>query len=245
MVRNPVLNKLLKEGDIPVKPRRSLSEETADTLRELILLEKVAPGTAIPERDLAELLGISRTPMREAMRLLEIEGLIEYSATRRPFVANPSIEMIKHYLSVIGSLEALGGELACAIATDAQLEHLQHLNAQMQNTSDTEDPLDFFKLDMDFHSSIVAYSANPPLIETHRQYNGRLFRARFVSSRMRLKRSQTLSQHQQITDALLERNASKTAQYLRNHLESAVENIENSYLAEQTQDSISEKDHTE
>ena len=232
MVRSPELNKLLQDGGIPVKQRRSLSEETADTLRELILTEKVSPGAAIPERDLAELLGISRTPMREAMRLLETEGLIEYSATRRPFVANPSFEMIKHYLAVIGSLEALGGELACKKASAQQLQHIQQLNEQMQNTSDGGDPLDFFKLDMKFHSSIVAYSANQPLIETHRQYNGRLFRARFVSSRLRLKRAQTLQQHQHITDALLAREPQKTAFYLREHLESAVENIENSYVVE-------------
>lgn len=241
MVRNPELHKLLEEGDIPVKQRRSLSEETADTLRELILTEKVAPGTAIPERDLAELLGISRTPMREAMRLLEIEGLIEYTATRRPFVANPSFALITQYLAVIGSLEALGGQLACDHATDEQLAEISHLNTQMHQTSDTEDPLNFFKLDMQFHTLIVAAGANAPLIETHRQYNGRLFRARFVSSRMRLKRAQTLSQHQKITQALLSRDKQKTAFYLNEHLESAIDNIEKSYLAEQSGKNTDEK----
>lgn len=242
MVRNATLNKLLQNGDIPVKPRRSLGEETATTLRELILLEKLAPGTPIPERDLAELLGISRTPMREAMRLLETEGLIEYSATRRPFVANPSFELITHYLAVIGSLEALGGELACKMATVKQLEVINQLNLQMQQTSDTEDPLDFFKMDMRFHSNIVEFSANAPLIETHRQYNGRLFRARFLSSRMRPKRAQTLRQHQQITDALMARDHQKTAFHLRAHLNSAVDNIHNSFQSGKPADVADRKD---
>ena len=61
-----------------VAPRRSLAEEAASTLRELILLEKLAPGTGFSERDLAEALGISRTPLKEAVRVLENEGLIEY-----------------------------------------------------------------------------------------------------------------------------------------------------------------------
>lgn len=236
MVRNPSLSKLLADGHIPVKTRKSLGEETADTLRELILLEKLAPGTSIPERDLAELLGISRTPMREAMRLLETEGLIEYTATRRPYVANPTIEDICQYLAVIGSLEALGGELACTVATDNQLQDISVLNEKMQDTSDTEAALNFFELDMQFHSSIVQTSANIPLIETHKQYNRRLFRARFVSSRMRLKRTQTLAQHQRITDALLARNPDDTARELRGHLHSAVENIKLAFEADQTND---------
>ena len=115
-------------------------------MRELILLEKLAPGTSIPERDLAELLGISRTPMREAMRLLETEGLIEYTATRRPYVANPTIDDICQYLTVIGSLEALGGELACTVATDKQLHHIKLLNDKMQPETNTEAALNFSNL---------------------------------------------------------------------------------------------------
>ena len=77
-----------------VPERRSLSAEAADTLRELILLEKLAPGTPVPERDLAEGLGISRTPLKDALRILETEGLIEYGPTRRPRIADPSLEAV-------------------------------------------------------------------------------------------------------------------------------------------------------
>jgi len=225
MARNSSLKKLLEDGHITVKTRKSLGEETADTLRELILLEKLAPGTSIPERDLAELLGISRTPMREAMRLLETEGLIEYTTTRRPYVANPTFDDICEYLTVISCLEALAGELACAAATDEQLHHIKLLNEKMQSASNAEATLNFFELDMQFHCGIVNASVNAPLIDTHTQYNRRLFRARFVSSRMRLKRTQTLSQHQQITDALMARHKDRTAAELRGHIRSAVENI--------------------
>ena len=160
MVRNPSLSKLMEDGHIPLKARKSLGEETADTLRELILLEKLAPGTSVPERDLAELLGISRTPMREAMRLLETEGLIEYTSTRRPYVANPTFDDICQYLAVIGALEALGGELACQVASDMDLDKISALNDKMQQTSDTEAALSFFELDMQFHSSIVQATAD-------------------------------------------------------------------------------------
>ncbi len=85
------LDELKTSGQPLLKPRRTLADEAADALRELILLEKLKPGIPVPERDLASVLGISRTPLREALKILEHEGLVEYSSTRRPFVANPSL----------------------------------------------------------------------------------------------------------------------------------------------------------
>ena len=214
-------------GDLPsLRARKTLAEAAADTLRELILLEKLAPGKQVPERDLAAALGISRTPMREAMRLLEVEGLIEYSATRRPRVADPTLEELAQYLSVLGALEGLAGEQACDNATDAEIETILALCRRMEETSDGGDALEFFKTDMAFHRAIVAASRNPPLIETHRQYNARLWRARFISSRRRPDRPGTLRQHTDIVEAMARRDGQATAAALRQHLRTAVTNIE-------------------
>ncbi len=208
-----------------MRPRRTLAEEAADNLREFILLGKLTPGTAIPERDLAEALGVSRTPLREALRLLEIEGLVEYSATRRPRVADPSLHELTQYISVLGALEALAGETACREATMAEIADIVRLAARMAEGSDTLKPLDFFRLDMQFHAAIVEASRNEPLIETHRQYNARLWRARFLSSQQVDRRDNTLSQHAEITDALQKRDAKATRRALRDHLKSTIENI--------------------
>ena len=217
------LETLKEEG--AVKPRRSLSEEAADTLREFILLGKMAPGTAVPERDLAEALGVSRTPLREALRLLEIEGLVEYSATRRPRVADPSLAELTQYISVLGALEGLAGETACAEATDAEIAHISRLGKEMADGSEMLEPLAFFQLDMKFHASIVEASRNEPLIETHRQYNARLWRARFLSSQQVDRRDNTLAQHEQIMFALTKRDAMATRRALREHLQSTISNI--------------------
>ncbi|MGA0251463.1 MAG: GntR family transcriptional regulator, partial [bacterium] len=99
------LDELKNSGQPLLRPRKSLAEEAAEALRELILLEKLKPGIPIPERDLASVLGISRTPLREALKILEHEGLIEYSSTRRPFVANPSLLELADLIKVIGALE--------------------------------------------------------------------------------------------------------------------------------------------
>lgn len=218
------IENLKEEGG--VRPRKTLADEAADKLREYILLGKLAPGTAIPERDLAEALGVSRTPLREALRLLEIEGLVEYSATRRPRVADPSLHELTQYISVLGALEALAGETACAEATMAEVAEIVRLGARMSKGSETLEPLEFFQLDMQFHAAIVEASRNEPLIETHRQYNARLWRARFLSSQQVDRRGNTLSEHAQIADALQKREAAATRRALRDHLKSTIENIE-------------------
>lgn len=225
----------LLPNDARVAPRRSLSDEAADTLRELILLEKLAPGMAFSERDLAEGMGISRTPLKEAIRVLESEGLIEYGPTRRPYVANPTVEELAQNLQVLGALESLAGELACTAATDAEIAEVAALCEQMNNAPEALDPLEYFKLDMAFHRKIIVAARNAPLIATHAQYNARLWRARFISSKRRGGRNSALGQHIDIIDALRRRDATETARQMRRHLETTVVNITAAYeTAEQS-----------
>lgn len=223
MSKDAWISSLKAEG--AVRPRRSLAEEAADNLREFILLGKLEPGTSIPERELADALGISRTPLREALRLLEIEGLVEYSASRRPRVADPSLEELTQYITVLGALEALAGETACTEATDAEIGSIVALGQEMADSSGDLEPLDFFRLDMRFHELIVEASRNLPLRDTHRQYNARLWRARFLSSQRVTRRENTLGQHDQISQALAARDPKATAQALRDHLKSTIDNI--------------------
>ena len=225
MAKTRTLTSLVADGDIKPNQRRSLSAETADKLRELILLEKLPPGMHIPERDLAEALGISRTPMREALRILEAEGLVDHTPTRRSRVANPTVEELAQSMRVLGMLEALGGELACSHAGESQLDAISALNTRMHAESGNVSPVEFFKMDMDFHTSIIAASGNAPLVETHSKYNAQLWRARFLSSRRMLGRVTTLQQHQDITDALLARDAKAAAAAMRLHIDTAIDNM--------------------
>ncbi len=212
-----------ESGQVP--ERRSLSTEAADALRELILLEKLAPGTPVPERDLAEGLGVSRTPLKDALRILEVEGLIEYGPTRRPRVADPSLDEIEQNVLVLSALESLAGELACSSASDKQISEIKNLDRSMRDLPANSSALEFFHLDMEFHASIVAASRNEPLAQTHKQYNARLWRARFMSSRQQDRRENTLAEHAAITKALVLRDATATAKQLRKHLKSTIINL--------------------
>lgn len=208
-----------------VAPRRSLADEAADTLRQLILTEQLAPGMAISERDLAEGLGVSRTPLKEAFRTLELEGLIEFGPTRRLRVADPSFDELVQQIQVLAALESLAGELACTQATDKEIARVSDLCDRMTNAPEDVDDLVYFKWDMSFHRTIIVASRNEPLIATHAQYNARLWRARFISSKKRTLRDSTLGQHIDIVTALRRRDGPETARQMRRHLETAIVNI--------------------
>lgn len=218
------LKQIIKEDIAPERPA-SLATQSADKLRELILLEKLPPGLPLNERELSELLGISRTPVRDAVRQLEREGLVDYSDTRRPRVADPSFETLNQWLLVQSALEGLAGEMACQNAADHELEFIRSLNNQMIDMADSDDRLALFRLDMDFHSAIVAAAHNPALLETHDQYNSRLWRGRFVSSQRKANRKQQMKKHQGIVDALLARDGQGASSALSSHLRNAIRNI--------------------
>ena len=221
------------DNDFKPLERKGLAERVADKLRDLVLLEKLQPGTIIPERETAVALGVSRTPLRESLRILASEGLIEIAPNRPPRVANPSLTEIKELLQVQGTLESLAGELACTHATESGINHIANIDSMMQKTSQQSKPDDllaFFQLDMKFHDAIVAASGNTALLETHRMYNARLWRARFISSRMQINRAGTLSQHSDIVEALRTRDTTACAAALKLHLDTGYTNIEHVYL---------------
>jgi len=211
------------------RPRFTLTDIAADKLREFILLEKLPPGAAISERDVAAALGISRTPLKGALAILENEGLVEYSITRRPKVADPSPEDIGKSLTVMGALEAVAGELACVHAPQSVIDEVQELVTLMEEGAETMEPLEFFRTDMKMHQTIVQASNNEALIDTHAQYNARLWRARFMSSQRKDGRDRTLAEHAAIAAALANRDAPATAAAMRAHLTTAICNVESAY----------------
>ncbi|PLS21113.1 GntR family transcriptional regulator [Neptunicoccus cionae] len=210
-----------------LKPRKSLASDAADNLREFILLGKLAPGMPVRERDLAEAFGISRTPLKEALRILESEGLISYGPTRRPFVADPSLDEINDWLRVQGALEALAGELACQTASDSELAEIEKLNTSITDLRDGDEPLEAFRRDMAFHTAIVAASGNHALYETHAVYNARLWRVRFLSSQRTAGQDVTRREHLEIVAALKARDAAAARTALKQHLRTAETNIAN------------------
>ena len=111
--------------------RRLLHEEAADRLRDLIIQGRLAAGIRLNERLLTAQLGLSRTPLREAFKVLATEGLVELLPNRGAIVSQIDPVRLSETLAVMGALEALAGELACANATDAQINEIRALHYEM------------------------------------------------------------------------------------------------------------------
>ncbi|MDV7141131.1 GntR family transcriptional regulator [Tropicimonas sp. TH_r6] len=213
------------DDDLGVE-RVSLAEIAAERLRELILVGRLPPGQTLSERELSERLRISRTPLREAIRKLAAERLIDVLPNRRPQVADPSPDYIDDLFDVQAVLESLAGRLFVERASAEQLAEVTAIQTRLGQIADSGDPLEFFRTDMQFHSAIVSGAGNSALADTHRQYNAALFRARFNSSRQTRWRDVVMAEHKEILEALCARDAERSAAALTWHLLKAKANQE-------------------
>lgn len=211
--------------EIPPLPRQRLGDQIAEVLRKQILLGDLKPGRNIPERETSAALGVSRTPLREALLTLEAEGLVEMVPAKSPIVANPSLIEVTHLLMVQSALEGLAGECACNEITVDEFEKIEAMHETMLKTSETADPIEFFQIDMGFHEAIVASTKNLSLIKTHKQYHARLWRARFLSSSRKIARGLAMFDHGQIVEGLRARDKDQVAASMRDHLRRAVDNV--------------------
>lgn len=210
---------------IPSLSRQRLADQIADVLREQMLTGVLKPGQSIHERETSSALGVSRTPLREAVLILEAEGLVTTSPARSPIVADPSLEDLRQLLIVQATLESLAGELACAQASDKDIQAIRRLHEKMLVSDHGENTVGHFKTDMAFHEAIVQSTGNLPLIKTHKQYNSRLWRARYMSSSQRLGRAASMDEHQKMVEGLERRDAAATAYTMRHHLKNAILNL--------------------
>jgi len=196
----------------------TLPEKIANQLRRDILRGKLPPGSSIKERDNATEMGVSRTPMREAIRILAKEGLVALRPSRSPLVTRLTVKEAQDLAVVLLALETLSAELACEEATDADIAALARLHDRVAASYDCVDALDLFEMDMRFHTQIAEASHNPALAETHHRFLARLWRARFLSAKLRHNRERVVGQHGAIMGALAARDVAAVRTALDAHL---------------------------
>ena len=203
----------------------TLPDKIAHRLRRDILTGKLPPGAPIKERDNAAEMGVSRTPMREAIRILSKEGLVSLRPARSPVVAQPPMKEVIDAVQVLTALELLSGELACRNATEEQIDGIASLQEHMAEAYDRVDTLDLFDIDMGFHQAIALASNNQSLAETHGAYLRRLWRVRYLSASQKKSRERVLRQHLGIVEGLRARDPDRVRQEIQSHLEHLELNI--------------------
>lgn len=207
------------EAEPESRSRRPLHDEAAERLRDMIVKGELAPGDRIIEQALCDHLGLSRTPLREAIKTLASEGLILLQPNRGATVSKMSIEDIEDTFRVIGVLEALAGELACANLQDDDIAEIRVLHYQMALHRTRGERLDYFKLNQRIHERIVQLSDNAVLMETHKRLNGRVRRQRFAANLAAARWDQAIREHEEMLEALDARDGKRLAEVLRRHLD--------------------------
>jgi DNA-binding GntR family transcriptional regulator len=199
-------------------PPRLLHEAVVDRLRDMIVQGELEPGTKLNERVLCTALGASRTPLREALKFLASEGLVELLPNRGAIVAKLDPERVKQIFAVMGALEALAGELACRHATDADINEIRALHYQMLAHHARGQLADYFRVNQEIHLKLVDVSGNEPLASIYRSLNAHARRARYMANLSRERWDQAVKEHQDMLDALVRRDGATLQGILRDHL---------------------------
>ena len=202
---------------IPIA-RRPLHEEAAERLRDLIVQGRLAAGVRLNERLLTAQLGVSRTPLREAFKVLATEGLVELLPNRGAIVSQMDPVRLSESLAVMGALEALAGELACANATDAQVNEIRALHYEMLAYHARGDLAGYFKFNQAIHLKLVKYSGNTTLYNVYRQLNGNVRRARYMANLSKERWDAAVREHDEILAALGARDVKRIKALLSDHL---------------------------
>ena len=197
---------------------RLLAEEVLERLRDLIIQGELAPGMKLNERVLCERLSTSRTPVREAIKYLASEGLVELLPNRGAIVTLITAATVREMFELLGALEALAGELACAKASDADIAEIRALHYQMLAHHARGELAPYFRCNQQIHLRLVESTGNATLANTYRALNDHVRRARYMANLSRERWDRAVEEHQQILDALIRRDSVLLPALLRGHL---------------------------
>jgi DNA-binding GntR family transcriptional regulator len=201
-----------------ISRRRSLHEDVAEWLRARIAEGRFPPASIIPELEVCAELGVSRTPVREALKALAIEELVEIVPARGARVVALSAEDIRSPVVVLARLEALAAELACARISEDERLALTSLHERMVRHHAAGRRSEYFRLNLDFHAGLVRAAGNRHLAATWASYSGRLRRIRYLSNIKPADWKRSLAEHAEILALLERRAAPRLARLIEAHV---------------------------
>ena len=199
-------------------PAAVLHTTVAARLRTLIVEGRLAPGEKLTERELAARLKVSRTPLREALKLLTAEGLVEHLPNRGAVVAQLDADAVAAAFEVMAALEGLSGELACARITESEVDEIRALQYEMLAHHARKDLSAYYRVNAQIHRAINRAARNPVLTETYDRINARIQAFRFRSNFDADKWAVAVREHEAMVVALAARDGAELRAILIAHL---------------------------
>lgn len=205
-------------ADVISIPRAALHEQVAQRLRQMLVENRIPPGAKLNERELCEALNVSRTPLREAIKMLAAEGLVELVPNRGAIAIALTEADVVNTFEVMAGLESQSGELAAQRITDEELAEIRALHFEMMAAYTRGDLSAYYSLNARIHRAINAAAKNPVLTATYNQVNARLQALRFRSNQDGAKWKRAVGEHEKMIEALSTRDPVAMREVLLTHL---------------------------
>lgn len=188
------------------------------TLREAILKGELEPGERLMELDLAEKLGVSRTPIREAIRKLELEGLVKMAPRKGAEVAEITLEDLTDVLEVRKNLEDLAVELSCKNSTPEDIEQMKKCHENFKEALKSDDLTVMAEADEAFHNVIYNTTKNKRLIQILNNLREQMYRYRLEYIKDKRKRNTLVEEHSKIIQTISARDVEEAKKAIRLHI---------------------------
>ncbi|SDG65700.1 GntR family transcriptional regulator [Propionivibrio dicarboxylicus] len=214
----PSLDSDLADGAITPIDRPTLHSVVVSRLRDMIIEGVLLPGTRINEGQLGQQLGVSRTPLREALKVLAMEGLVELVPGRGAMVCVLTAKDVRDMLEVLSSLEHLAGTLTCQNASDAQIGAVRTLHDEMLAFYRSGDRLQYFKKNQQIHSALIVLAGNASLAMVHDILQSKMRRIRYLGDQNDDTWSGAVADHEEMIAALEARDGPRLSAALVDHL---------------------------
>lgn len=202
-----------------IQSHRPLREIVYEELRNLILTGKIKPGTRMMEIELAEDMGVSRTPIREAIRKLEKEGLVVIEPRKGAYASEVSVKDMEDILEVRANLEGLAAYLAAERMTEAEKKALEEVKVKFREAVNEGNMADMISYDTKFHHMIVEASKNNHLIHMVEQLQELVLRFRYIYYKDFKRAEDMIPEHKRIFEEIVSGNGANARFEAFNHID--------------------------
>jgi DNA-binding GntR family transcriptional regulator len=198
--------------------RHTLHDQVVVRLRAMLVEGRIAPGAKLNERELCERLRVSRTPLREAIKLLAAEGLIDLLPNRGAVAVKLGEADIRNVFEVLAELEGMSGDLAARRVSDAEIAEIKALHYEMLACFARRDLPGYYRINALIHAAINHAARNPVLTKIYRETNARVQSLRFQTNQNEAKWQLAVGEHEQMLRALEAHDAAALRGILIGHL---------------------------
>jgi DNA-binding GntR family transcriptional regulator len=202
----------------PAIVRRTLHDELVSLLRNMIIEGELRPGSRIAELRLCSRFGVSRTPLREALKVLSAEGLVRLMPNKGATVVRVTHREVEEAVPILGTLEALAGELACERIDKGRLEQIKSAHRQMVEHFQRGEKEPYHELNRAVHEAIFEAADNKTLSETYNMLQARLSCLLVISPKLPGQWAAAVDDHEQMLAALEAGDGAQFAQIARGHV---------------------------